>query len=467
MSAVTVSSIKQKLNNNYSIIYRSLEIHEGNVEIIYDDTMVNIQFISEFVISPILNKDKIITDLETLEKEVITSATIGSIKSLDEAVNHILSGAVVLIFDFLDEVIYCSAPGYAKRSLDIPPTGGVFKGPREGFNEILQDNISAVKRRIKDPNLKLVSTTVGKKSKTKVVIAYIEGSAPDDVVKFITKRIDDISMDYVIYANIIQEKLTVTKSSFNTLGFTEKPDVAAAKLGEGRVAIFVDGTPLCITAPYFFIENFHTADDYTLNKYVSPFGVLLRWGAFLSSTLLPGIYISLFAYHFNLVPYILLFNMAASRSGVPFPLIVEVILMLIFFQLLREAGIRLPQPIGQTLSIVGALILGDAAVGSGFASQITIMIVALTSIASFLVPTLSVSIFYWNIIVILFSGLLGLPGFYIAFILLCSHLSSLTSCGYPYLYPLGTLNTFKYKDIIFRGDFDEISHNIFIKDDAE
>ena len=157
--------------------------------------------------------------------------------------------------------------------------------------------------------------------------------------------------------------------------------------------------------------------------------------------------------------------MAVFRAGVPVPTVVELLYMIIFFQIIREAGVRLPQPIGPTLSIVGALILGDAAVNSGLASQVTVVVVAITSIASYLVPKVYVAIFTWNILIIIFSASLGLPGFYISFVLFVSHLASLTSCGYPYLYPLGTLRSFKYKDVIFRGDLDKISSNIFSEED--
>jgi len=218
-------------------------------------------------------------------------------------------------------------------------------------------------------------------------------------------------------------------------------------------------------APYFFIESFHTTDDYTMNKFMSNLGGILRWGAFLLSTLVPGLYISLFTHHFNLIPFIFIFRVAASRAGVPFPMIIEVIVMIIFFQILREAGVRLPQSIGPTLSIVGALILGEAAVQSGLTSHITVLVVALTSIASFLVPPVSTGIFVWNLIILFFSSLLGLPGFYIGFVLLCSHLAGLTSCGYPFLYPLGTLGNFKYKDVLLTGELDKINQYIFLKDD--
>ncbi|SHJ16753.1 spore germination protein [Lutispora thermophila] len=466
MDLVSADMIRQKLKSNYSIRYRNIAIDEGTVEIIYDETLCDVKFISEYVIMPILNKNKTITNSKMVGKEIITSASVGYIQSDDEAIFHILSGDAILIFDFLSKAIYCSAPGFHRRSLDTPPTDTIIRGPREGFNEVLQDNISAVKRRIKDPNLRFESMEIGKKSKTHAVLAYIEGNAPEKLVNLARNKINEITADYIFYIRAIEEELYMNKTTFATIGYTERPDVVASRLAEGRIAVFLDGTPVVLTMPYFFVENFHVTDDYTMDKYTAALGIILRWGAFLASVLLPGLYIALFAYHFNLVPFIFIFHMAASRAGVPFPLIVETVLMLTFFQLLREGGIRLPQPIGPTLSIVGALILGDAAVNSGLTSHITVLIVAVTSIASFLTPKISISVFYWDLIILIFSGLMGLPGFYMGFVLFVSRIASLTSCGYPYLYPLGTLKTFKYNDVIFRSDISEISQYVFAEDDV-
>jgi len=264
---------------------------------------------------------------------------------------------------------------------------------------------------------------------------------------------------------MLEEALHNKATPFDTIGYTEKPDIASLKIEEGRVVILMNGTPFAIIAPYFFIESFHTTDDYTENKFIAFFGRLLRWIAFFAAVLLPGLYIALFCYHFKIVPYVFIFGLARSRAAVPFPLPVETIIMIMFFQILREAGIRLPQPIGSSLSIVGALILGEAAVKSGMASQITVLISALTSIATFLIPGLFIGILLFNFLIIAFSSFLGLPGFFTACVILVAHLAGLTSCDYPYMYPFGTLKTFKYKDILMRGNLEDINQNIFREDD--
>lgn len=457
--------IKESLYNNSSIIYRELKVDKGIINIVYDNEACDRHIISQFIISPITTTTKSFDNIDTIKREIIETSSVIDIESKEKAVEHILSGEVVIIFGFLNKAVACHAQYFSKRAIEVPSAETVIKGPRAGFNESIDDNISAIKKIIKDPNLKFENIIMGEKSKTKVVITYINGSTPPHLLDYIKEKLKNVTTDYLIYGNYIEEELKCKLTPFDTIGYTEKPDTAAIDLAEGKILIIVDGTPFVISAPFFFIENFHTTDDYTTNKFMSNFGVLLRWGAFILSTLVPGLYVALFTHHFNLIPYTFIFRVASSRAGVPFPMIIEVIVMIIFFQILREAGVRLPQPIGPTLSIVGALILGDAAVKSGLTSNVTVLIVAITSIASFLVPKVSQGIFTWNFVILFFSTLLGLPGFYIAFILFCSHLAGLTSCGYPYLYPLGTLGNFKYKDILLTGELDKINQYIFIRDD--
>jgi hypothetical protein len=378
---------------------------------------------------------------------------------------------VVIIPGFLGRAVSCEAKGFSKRAVEIPITETVIKGPREGFVETIQDNISAIRRRIKTPNLKVENMILGSQSKTIVAMMYIEGIAPGKLVKYIRDKINNVNVknnkDFVLYSDYIEEELRCKGTPFDTIGYTEKPDIAASKLAEGRVIIITDGTPFAITAPYFFLENFQTTDDYTMNKFMGNFGRISRLFAFILSTLVPGLYLALVSYHYSLIPTVFIIRLAIFRAGVPVPTVIELLYMIFFFQVIREAGVRLPQPIGPTLSIVGALILGDAAVASGLSSQVTVVVVAITSIASYLIPKIYIGVFLWNLILILFAAFLGLPGFYMGFVVFVSHLANLTTCGYPYLYPLGTLKTFKYKDALFRGDLNRISSNILDGDEGK
>jgi spore germination protein len=467
MNESVYQSIKETFKDSFDVKYREIITDRGAINIIYIDNMCDSKFISEFIIAPLSDARTNIGNIIDVKKGVLSAASIGVIKTRDEMFEHILSGDVVIIFSFIREIIFCDAKGFVKRSITTPITEAQLKGPREGFNEVLVDNISLIRRRIKDPRLKFENMIIGSKTHTIVVMAYIENTAPKKLVDYIRKQIKGIDTQAVLSINYIEEKLKCKYTAFDTIGYTEKPDVAVSRLCEGRVIVLVDGTPFVATAPYFFIEGLQTGDDYSNNKYFANGGRFLRWIAFSLSTLLTGFYLAIVTHHFSLIPYAFTFRLAISRAGVPFPTVIEVLLLNFFFQLSREAGIRLPQPIGQAMSIVGALILGDATVGSGLASQTTLIIVAISSISSFLVPKLYPAITLWSLILVIFSSVLGLPGFYIGFCMLVSHLAGLDSCGYPYLFPLGTLGKFKHKDILLRGDLNEISNNIFKEDKSD
>lgn len=457
-----LKAIKERLKNSFDVKYREIECDKGIIYAIYIDNLCDSKFISDYIIGPLISSEDI--DSDNIKKEILWANIVDVVKNEEDALLHILSGDVVLIFNFQKVVLYCEAKGFAKRAITIPPTEAVIKGPREGFNETIMDNIALIRRKIKNENLKFESISVGKKSKTIVAISYIKGSAPDKLIKYIKDRIENIKIDFVLDTNYIEEELKCKNTVFDTIGYTEKPDIAASKLFQGKVIIIVDGTPSVIMAPFFFLENLQAADDYYLNKWFTSISRLQRWFGFFIALIFPGLYVALSTYHFSLIPTILVFRLASSRAGVPFPTIVEVLIMIGFFQMLREAGIRLPQPTGQALSIVGALILGEAAIGAGLTSETTIVVIAIGSITTFLVPNLYKSIVFWGIILLFLSSLIGLAGFYLGIFIVITHLASLKTCGYPYLYPLGTLKEHKVSDIFIRHDLTNISNNTFDED---
>lgn len=471
MEKINIEDIRARLGNSYDVKYREIECDYGSIFIIYVGNLVDHKYISEYIIAPLMKNSELCSNLDKVKKKVIETNTADEVETTEAAVCQILIGNAVILFSYLDGALCCETKGYVKRPIDVPITETVIKGPREGFTEALGDNLSAIRRRIINPDLKVEEFILGEKSRTLVAMLYIDGISPKELVDYVRNGINktnqNIKSGFIFDTNVIEEQLTAKSSPFDTIGYTEKPDIACSKLSEGRVIVMVDGTPFVITAPYFFIENFQTTDDYSLNKYMGNMGRVLRWLAFIISTFAPGMYLALATYHFRLVPTTYLFRMAIFRAGVPVPTIVELIYMTFFFQIIREAGVRLPQPIGPTLSIVGALILGDAAVRSGLSSQVTVVVVAISSITSYLLPKMYGALFMWSFIMITFSGFLGLPGFYMGFIIFAAHLAGLTTCGYPYLYPLGTLRRFKYKDVIFRGDLKRISSNIFREEDSK
>lgn len=459
-----IKFIKEKLDKNFDVKYREIETIQGKVYVVFIDNLSDSTIISKYIIAPIIkNKDSILS-VEYIKNNIVEAHDIEYVKNIEDALIHILSGDVIILFEHYKDILFVDAKSYAKRSIDVPDFEKVIKGPREGFNEVLVDNISLIRRKIKNTNLKVENLTMGEKSNTSVAMIYIEGVAPNTLVRRVKEKLNSIKIDFVLDTSYIEESFSNKKTLFNTIGYTEKPDVVAANIMEGRVGVLVDGTPFVLTMPYFFIESFQMPDDYYVNKIYSNVTRMLRYIAFMIALLLPGLYIAITTYHFSLIPSVFVFRLSVSRAGVPFPAIIELYLLIFFFQILKEAGIRLPEPIGQAISIVGALILGDAAIGAGLASQIGMIVVAISAISSFLIPNLNNVISVWSIVIVFLSSVIGLPGFYIGLLSFVAHLGSLDSVGYPYLYPLGTIKDFKFRDIFFRSNLKNISKNT-IEDD--
>lgn len=347
-------------------------------------------------------------------------------------------GDVALLFDGSPAALLCNAQGFAARSVIEPQNELSIRGPREGFVESLRTNTSMVRRRIRVPHLWIESMEIGDLTQTEVAFAYIKGLAREKLVSEVRSRLRQIKIDSVLESGYIEDFISDTPYSLFPLTYrTERPDKTAAALLEGRVAIFTDGTPQVLLVPTDLPMLMQAPDDYYEPPPIGSFIRLLRYAALLMSLLLPGFYVAVINFHQELLPTALLLRITAAREGVPFPVIVELLLMETLFEILREAGIRLPAAIGPAISIVGALILGDAAIRAGLVSPAVVIIVALTAIASFSTPVFSLGIsfrllrFGFTIL----GAVLGLFGVQFGLLLTFVHLCSLRSFGIPYMAP--------------------------------
>ncbi|MDU5413619.1 MAG: spore germination protein, partial [Clostridium perfringens] len=332
--------LKDKLKDSFDVKYREVDTALGPATIVFMDVLCSTQFISEYIVKPLtLVKDGIKDENDIMTKVIDINITNWS-KDKNDTLLHVLSGDVVIIFDKFDKVIYCETKGYTRRSVGIPITEAVIKGPREGFNEAFVDNVTLLRRRIKNHNLKFEPLYVGEDTQTVVCISYIKNKAPKELIDEIREKIKNLDYKFILDTNYIEAKLREDRTLFDTVGYTEKADEVAAKLLEGRVAIIVDGTPFVLTVPFFFIENFQTPDDYYLNRYFTSFTRILRWIAFFIAMFLPGIYVALVTHHFSVLPSLFVFRLAVARAGVPFPIVAEVIIMMLLFQIIKEAGLR-------------------------------------------------------------------------------------------------------------------------------
>ncbi|MDF2519531.1 MAG: spore gernimation protein, partial [Clostridia bacterium] len=291
----------------------------------------------------------------------------------------------------------------------------------------------------------------GAETKTKICICYIENIVDKKIVEELHRRLDKIDLDGVLDVAYLAELITDDIATpFRGLGDTERPDVVAGKLLEGRVAILCDGTPIALTLPFIFLEYFNVNEDYYNNYFLATFNRAIRWLGFFLTSSVPAIYVALVTYHQEMIPTQLLLSISASRQGVPFPTIVEAIVMLIVFEIIRETSVRIPTAVGQTISIVGTLVIGQAAVEAKLVSAPMIIVAAITAITSYIVPRMQIELIITRFIFLFLSAFLGLYGYIFGCIILFIHLSSLRSFGIPYMLNIASLNKSDIKDTIIR-----------------
>jgi spore germination protein KA len=345
-----------------------------------------------------------------------------------------------------------NSKGWEKRSVTEPGSEAVVRGPRESFVENLRTNTSLIRRKIKNSALIVESMIIGRKTRTNISIAYINGVAKPELISEVKRRLKGIRTDSILESGYIEQFIEDAPGSvFATIGYTEKPDVAAAKILEGRVAILVDGTPFVLTAPFVLLESFQAAEDYYFRPYFATMTRIIRIIGFFITIMAPALYVAATTYHQELIPTSLLITFAQAREGVPFPAFVESLIMIITFEILREAGIRLPRPVGQALSIVGAFVIGESAVSAGIIGAPMVIVVAITAVSGFLVPAQNNSVVALRYIMLILGAALGGFGITLGLIGALVHMSSLESFGYPYLSPMSPFDVEDSKDSVIRA----------------
>lgn len=422
--------------------------------VLYLDGMSSTRVINESVIEPVTVAW--LEDKPQLFHLISTSVIAGNhTKESDDVKNIVealLYGDAVVLVNGFAKVIIINAKEFNLRSISEPDDEKALRGPREGFTEGLMVNASLIRRRLQTSDLKFKPKSFGTRSNTKAFLCYLDSLVDKNILAELEKRLDAVSIDGVLDVNYIQEFVRDSPYSiFKTTGSTEKPDIVAAKLLEGRIALILDGTPIVLTVPYLFIENLQVADDYYNNFYYSTLGRILRFLGFWITISVPAIYVSLVAFHPETIPTPLMLSMAAAINKAPFPTVVECIGMLLIFEILRETGIRTPNKIGQALSIVGALIVGQAAVEAKIVSAPVVIVVALTGITGLMIPRLSGAVIIIRLIFITAAAVLGFYGYFLALIFLFFYLTGVKSFGVDYMSQLFTYNPDRLKDIYVRA----------------
>ena len=453
-----IEKVKTLFKDVDTLRTRSIENSRNkNVKFIlfYSDGVVNSNIINDNIIKPLILSSCIKPGEDLIDiviDRVIQANESAKTKSFEEIVKAICYGDTVVFVQDANEAIILNTKSFAVRSIAEPDNEKVLSGPRDGFNESIMQNLSLIRRRVRTNELKMKFMELGRRTQTSLCVCYIDGLVKKEILDELYLRLKKIDIDAVLDNNYLTELIRdAPHSPFRTTGYTERPDIVVGKLLEGRIAIFLDGTPNVLTVPYLFIENFQSNEDYYLSFFYTSFSRMLRILGFLFTITIPGLYIAIVAFHMEALPTPLFINIATERQNVPLPGAVEAFVMLVTFDILRETGIRMPSNTGQALSIVGALVIGQAAVAANLVAAPMIIVIAVTGITNLLVPKLNAPVIYVRFAFLLFASILGLYGLTLGLCALIIHLLNLESFGLSQISLPGSLKYQENKDTFFRA----------------
>ena len=455
--------MRQQFDRCSDIVFHNMSLHAGignkdyEAMLIYTNGMFDIDQAEHYVLQPLLqrtfySRQELSQYLYTLNRLPITE--VRWVKEGEEARKGILQGHGIVFFEGDERFLILPFSKFEKRGIEEAPNETVIRGPREAFVEDLQTNLSLVRRRIKSHHLKMEQFELGTYTSTRVIVSYLEGVCKPSLIDEVKRRIHYIQSDGVLAATQIEEDLSDNPTSiFTQMQHTERPDVVSAALLEGRIAIMMDNSPDAMLAPATLFMKMQSLEDYNQNFIATSFIRIIRFLFMLISLMLPSFYIAVTTFHAEILPFNLLISVASAREIVPFPALLEAFIMEISFEALREASVRIPKYIGQTVSIIGALIIGTAAVEAGIVSSAMVIIVSVTGVASFIIPgfDLSLSLRLLRFPLMLLAGFLGIFGIACGVILIYTHLLNLKSMGVPFLSPWTPSSFRSMEDIFIRS----------------
>ena len=445
--ALNSGNIRTVLGKNQDIMIREVILNEQGlaVTLVFIDGLVNSTHISDYILKPLFQNPKLQASrttaevIQLLKRGVLYYSSQKIIKDFNQVVQQIIQGNAALIFDNEQIAFTFETFGFEKRSVEEPTGENVFKGSKDCFVETLRTNTATVRRKLKTHKLVVKETIVGKQSITNIALIYIEGIVNMHLVDEVQRRLDSINIDSVSSVGFIEEFIVDHKyTPFPQVVTTERPDKFCANIVEGRIGLIIDGFPIAYIVPGTMIQFIQAPEDYSQNYIISSLVSTMRVIAVLTTLFIPGFYVAVTTFHQEMIPTELALSITATKEGVPHTSFFEVFMLLLAFEVLVEAGFRMPKAIGQAVSIVGALIVGEAAVNAQFVSPAAVVIIAITAISSFVLPNqdFSNAIRLWRFIIVILSSLLGLYGLSLGSILLLYGLANMEVFGVPYLSPL-------------------------------
>ena len=454
---------KQILGDNDDFVIRKFTIFGSYpAALFYISDFADQQSLNQDILKPLMSVPTHLLgkniDQETLQdtlmNEVLYHSKVVLNKKKVELVQNILKGETIIIIDGLQDAFQIGTRKVEKRAINQPETEQVILGPREGFIETLSTNISLLRYRLQTPDFIIKNLSVGEMTKSQVAICFVRGLAEEELIKEVEYRLSKIEIDGILDVGYIEQFIEDNHMSpFPQVQSTERPDKVVGGILEGRVAILVDGSPFALLVPVVFNQFYQTAEDYSSRYLMGSFVRIARILALVFSLIFPSIYVSFISFNPELLPTEFAVAVAGGRAGVPFPAVIEVLLIEVAMEVLREATVRLPKQVGGALSIVGVLVIGQAAVEAGIASPITVVVIAMTTIGSFATPAYSAA-FALRMLrfpIVILAGVFGLYGVVVGVILIFNHMLSLKSFGVPYMSPVSPFNLEGMKDVVIRG----------------
>jgi spore germination protein KA len=426
------------------------------------DGLVDSLQLSQMVMSPILKSRFSFDSNDDLQNKLklmtVNSLELNEAKTFEDCYYFLMSGFCVFILDKCDKALVFGIQGWARRAVDEPSNESNVKGAKECFIEALNDNKALLRKRLKTPHLKFKQLKLGTSAQTPVVVAYIDNRADKTLVDEVEHRLISANFDTIIdYGELVPFVDTDIKSFFSCVGNTERPDVAVSKLLEGRVVIMVEGTPFAIYLPYLFSDNFQSVDDYDNPPFHSGFIRILKYFSFIISIFLPGLYVAVGTFHQELIPTNLLYTIASEEITTPFSLTTEAIILLVLYEIMREAGLRLPSAIGHAVSIIGGIIIGETTVSAGLIGAPMLVVVAMTAISSYVVYSLYESVSVLRLIFIILGGTFGMYGIIFGAGVVFINICSLNPFGVPLTSPISPLDKHSLGDIFYRENWRKLS----------
>ncbi|UHA75603.1 spore germination protein [Paenibacillus sp. 481] len=470
----TVADIKRELGESSDLVIGTIPLDDGTeLQFAFLETLVNPDRLYDMLEAIYRHyKDQQVTGVELeihtdeqqpqpisqrgqqFERAVLRGSIAASTpKDMEDALLSLLAGETLLHYPPTGKWFVMRTCGAVRRSVEKPESESVIRGPQEGFNESLEDMLALIRKRMRLPSLRIEELVVGDKSKTRIALVYDQQAADPEFTRHMRETLAHIKIDVVLDSNYIEEFLQENKfSMFPTVLSTQRPDRAVAALMEGRVVIAVDGTPFALIAPATFLHFFESPEDYNHRVDIGLLRIL-RLVSFMISVLLPAFFIAVTNFHQEMIPTTLLIDLAAQREGVPLPALGEALIMISTFEFLQEASVRLPRAIGTSVSIVGALVLGQSAVEAGIVSPVMVIIVAVTAICALTMPNyeMNYTIRWLRFGFMLLASTFGLYGVFVGFITLLLHINHLHSFGQPYLFPVAPWSTRAQQDGVVRA----------------